>query len=116
MTTILAKAMDISETLLPTIVTERAKIIDRLLATIENANLLAPTYAKVSNTHTLFTDPQEPVLRTAKGTIRRQITLDLYAPQIEQLYIDVEDAWTLPKTRLNMDSGDAESLKFVIRG
>ena len=45
--------------------------------------------------------PTKPFLYTAKGTIRRQATLDSYKPEIDALYADIEgnlqNYFTLPK-------------------
>ncbi|MCJ1354060.1 MAG: hypothetical protein MMC33_004047 [Icmadophila ericetorum] len=94
---------------------ERARVIERLWPTIKHANSILPAYAQISQSQILFTDPGGPVLRTLKGSIRRQATLDQYAPKINQLYADVEAAWapasTISKT---VDLATVESATSVV--
>jgi hypothetical protein len=57
----------------------------------------------------LVASPSKPFQYTAKGTIRRQITLDLYTVEIEAMYSSVEEStqsdiiapmeWTLELAR-----------------
>ncbi|KAL1988059.1 hypothetical protein VTN96DRAFT_1090 [Rasamsonia emersonii] len=92
---------------------ERAQIIQRLWPTIEAANRILPGHAQVSQSHICFTDPGRPVLRTLKGSLRRQATLDLYAAKINQVYADVEAMWTsIPNKG---DLGTTDSIRGLVR-
>lgn len=92
---------------------ERAQTIQRLWPTIQSANHLLPGYAQVSQSHVCFTDPDTPILRTLKGSIRRHATLDQYAEKVNQLYNEVEEIWTLPSSQ--QDLATVESLRSIVR-
>jgi len=66
--------------------------------------------------HICFKDPDSPLQRTLKGSIRRQVTLAYYTQKINQLYIDVESAWApvsgAPK-EVDLEAG--ESAKSIVR-
>ncbi|KAL1965188.1 hypothetical protein VTN77DRAFT_5942 [Rasamsonia byssochlamydoides] len=95
---------------------ERARIIERLWPTIEAANRLLPAYAQVSQSHICFTDPGSPVLRTLKGSLRRQATLDHYASKINQVYADVEAMWTSTTSSLSKgDLATTDSIRGLVR-
>lgn len=72
-------------------VTERAQMIEKLWPTIQIANRDAPSHARVSPSHILFVEPDLPVQRTSKDTVRRQISLGQYRERIERLYADAEE-------------------------
>ena len=78
-----------------------ARVISRIWPAIEAANSLLPGYAQVSPSHICFTDPDAPILRTLKGTVRRKETLESYNTKIEQMYLDAEQAWTPAKNHLS---------------
>ena len=90
---------------------ERAEIIERLWPEIERANAMLPAYAQVSQSHILFTEPNNPLSRTLKGSIRRQATLAQYASKINQLYADAEAAWA-PTSGISKEV-DLESMETV---
>ena len=70
--------------------TERAAFIERLWPTIEEANKDAPSHARISKSHILFTTIDKPMLRAGKGTIQRRGTLDLYGEEIDALFKDAD--------------------------
>ena len=75
--------------------------------TIEKANEHAPAHSKIFKEMILVTSPDKPVELTAKGTPRRQVALNAYAREIEDLYEKVKDelivsAKTLRDAKQNM--------------
>lgn len=64
--------------------------IEKLWPKIEEANIPAPAHARIAKSHILFTSPEKPMLRAAKGTIQRASTLKLYAQEIEKVYADAD--------------------------
>lgn len=59
--------------------------IEKLWPSIEEANIPAPAHARIAKSHILFTSPDKPMLRAAKGTIQRASTLEMYAQEIEKI-------------------------------
>ncbi|KAL8647282.1 MAG: hypothetical protein Q9226_006496 [Calogaya cf. arnoldii] len=58
--------------------TERAKYIEELWPTIVVANRDAPSHARITKSHILFTSPPKPMLRAGKGTVQRAGTVQAY--------------------------------------
>ncbi|PYH90761.1 acetyl-CoA synthetase-like protein, partial [Aspergillus ellipticus CBS 707.79] len=71
-------------------ISERAAMIEQLWPSISQANAECPAHARISKSHILFTTPDKPMLRAAKGTIQRAGTLTLYAPGLDALYADAD--------------------------
>lgn len=77
--------------------------IDKIWSTVEEANRHCPAHARIARSKILILDREMPMLRAAKGTIQRAGTLQLYAEQIEALYIEKELP-TPPATPLSRES------------
>ena len=69
---------------------ERAQQIEKLWPTIAEANRDAPSHARITKSHILFTTPQKPMMRAGKGTVQRAGTLQAYQDEIEALYMDAD--------------------------
>ncbi len=69
---------------------EKATLIETLWPTIQEANHQSPAHARISKSHILFTSPGKPILRTAKGTVQRKITLQGYSKELDALYADAD--------------------------
>lgn len=69
---------------------ERAAFIENIWATIEEANEVYPSHARISKSQILFTKPEKPMVRAGKGTIQRAATLQLYAQELDALYADAD--------------------------
>ena len=54
---------------------------------IEEANHLAPTFARLFKEMIIVADPQRPIPRAAKGTINRRQAYILYEQEIDKLYV-----------------------------
>ena len=65
---------------------EQEQIIARLWPTILDANQLCPAHAKITAEHIMFVDPQKPMERTAKGSVSRARTVNLYEAELDALY------------------------------
>lgn len=48
---------------------ERAAFIKKIWATIEEANEIRPSHARITKSQILFTKPGKPMVRAGKGTI-----------------------------------------------
>ncbi|KAK5054558.1 hypothetical protein LTR84_001449 [Exophiala bonariae] len=94
---------------------QRAQIIEEIWPTIQNANADCPRHAQVKKSHIMFINPAKPMLRSAKGTIQRRPTLQLYEKEIDQLYADAEkvsavDVEDLDISGLSIDCKDTEAV------
>ena len=59
---------------------------DELWTLLQDVCSSMPTHYKIANDMIIFAKSDKPFLYTAKGTIRRQMTLDLYRDEFEVLY------------------------------
>lgn len=92
---------------------QRAQIIEELWPTIQNANADCPRHAQIKKSHIMFINPAKPMLRSAKGTIQRRPTLNMYDKEIDELYHDAEHSSTvdvedLDISGLSIDCKDPE--------
>jgi hypothetical protein len=53
-------------------------------------NRIVPAHSRVVKKLVLIEDPQKPFQLTDKGTVRAQVTLNMYEEQIEKAYKDTE--------------------------
>jgi nucleoside-diphosphate-sugar epimerase len=84
---------------------------------VDRANQDCPRHAKVSKSHILFTSPRSPMLRSSKGTVQRQPTLDLYAREIDALYRDADAASRASHgPRQGTDIGNRAAVLAFVRG
>ncbi|GAB1312341.1 Male sterility, NAD-binding [Madurella fahalii] len=68
----------------------KAALVKSIWPAVEEANRRCPAHARISKSKVLILDPDRPMLRAGKGTVQREGTLRLYAPQIDALYSDAE--------------------------
>ncbi|KAI0544499.1 male sterility protein-domain-containing protein [Xylaria curta] len=65
---------------------DEAALIERIWPSIEEANSIAPAHARVEKSMVLIGDPKRPLIRAAKGTIQRVVSLAQYSAEIDKLY------------------------------
>ncbi|KAI0081390.1 acetyl-CoA synthetase-like protein [Panus rudis PR-1116 ss-1] len=65
---------------------------NRIWPFVEEANKLAPTFARIFKEMILVTDPAKPLPRAGKGTVQRKLALQTYKDEIEQLYDAIADS------------------------
>ena len=53
---------------------------------IEEANKIAPAFARIFKEMILIVDREQPMLRTPKGTVQRKATIKAYEAKIDSLY------------------------------
>ncbi|KAJ7052219.1 putative aminoadipate reductase [Mycena amicta] len=59
---------------------------------VEQANAIAPAFAKVYKEMILVTRPDRPFVRAPKGTVVRKMTMALYEAEITALYETIEES------------------------
>ena len=84
---------------------------------MEEANRVAPTFARVFKEMIIVTDSKKPLPRAAKGTIIRHQALQLYAEEIENLCVSLisRHGFVVTQTHLNRyqtiaDSADSKGI------
>ncbi|KAJ9664384.1 hypothetical protein H2198_000313 [Neophaeococcomyces mojaviensis] len=77
---------------------DHTSIVDMLWPTISAANKVNPKHGRIARNMLIFTKPQKPMLRAGKGTVQRQLTLQLYAEEIDDLYnaAETQDVIDIP--------------------
>ncbi|KAJ3549260.1 hypothetical protein NM208_g592 [Fusarium decemcellulare] len=71
---------------------ERKALIEMVWPMIEAASNDSPAHGRVVKELVYVTEPQKPFLRTAKGSVNRRATLDLYKEVIDKLYADADQS------------------------
>jgi thioester reductase-like protein/acyl-CoA synthetase (AMP-forming)/AMP-acid ligase II len=64
----------------------RHEILNKLAPYIKHANETVPKFARLSKDRIIFTTPEKPMVRAAKGTVIRKPTLAAYEQEIEDTY------------------------------
>ena len=69
---------------------EKAEFIERVWPVVEKANRDCPAHGKILRSHILFTEPDKPMHRAAKGSVQRAKTIASYANELDTLYRDAD--------------------------
>jgi aryl carrier-like protein len=99
---------------------ERRQMIERLAPVITEANIHAPTHAKLDQYHVMFADPAKPIKYLGQGKIQRHSTYKLYEGDIEALYRAADEAseqfgsCTLPRLDFSRRESIAGWLELLI--
>jgi aryl carrier-like protein len=89
---------------------DRAELMNSVLASVEQANALSPSHGRIHRNMIMFTFPDKPMLRAGKGTVQRQLTLDMYSTELDTLY-DANDQ--LLSDTMNIDESSRDVEEFV---
>lgn len=65
---------------------QRVEALERVWPVVEEANLMCPIYATITQNKVLFTESERPMSRAAKGTVQRLATMQLYAEELNALF------------------------------
>ncbi|EKM51562.1 uncharacterized protein PHACADRAFT_127221 [Phanerochaete carnosa HHB-10118-sp] len=68
---------------------------NKLWPVVEEANAVAPAFAKIFKDMIIVTDPSKPLPRAGKGTIQRKAAISLYTDEINKLYEAVAESTTV---------------------
>ncbi|KAF1969292.1 hypothetical protein BU23DRAFT_477399, partial [Bimuria novae-zelandiae CBS 107.79] len=94
---------------------DSAFFIDTIWPIVEEASKVTPAHARIEKSMVLLMSPDKPMIRSGKGTIQRQDTVELYAAEIEHLYVKAETVYSGAEiASVNIKDADAVS-KFVVR-
>ena len=89
----------------------RMTLLDEIWPTVQRANESCPSFGRIMKDCIVFTRPEKPVLRAAKGTVQRKATLQRYQEEIDM----VCDSPDLPKAILHGLVSGKENLHDYLR-
>ncbi|KAF2962888.1 hypothetical protein GQX73_g10685 [Xylaria multiplex] len=78
----------------PTNDAKKDELISTIWPSVQAANQKCPSYARVHRNMIVFTSDDKPMLRASKGTVQRQMTIDLYKAELDALYTTRESTPT----------------------
>ncbi|KAJ5427067.1 hypothetical protein N7465_002137 [Penicillium sp. CMV-2018d] len=87
---------------------------DEIWSWVEKANAGCPAHAKVLHSMTMVATPEKPFKRSAKGSIMRKATYELYESEIAQLY-KRQDESSIHGSDFIDGPTDLASIKSVLR-
>ena len=93
---------------------EKQELLDSFKPYVAKINDSAPGFAKIRRSHVAFTNPDKPMIRTDKGTVKRSATAKLYQEEIDKLYADAEDA-TASMSTVQLDARDQDAVTKALR-
>jgi hypothetical protein len=71
------------------------EILNEIWPTVQEANKVAPGFAKIPKTLILFAKPGKPFSRAGKGTVQRQMTVKSYASELDHLFSSQEMCFSM---------------------
>lgn len=93
----------------------RQAFIERIWPTIEEANRMAPSYAKIHRSKVLLADAKRPFIRAPKGSIVRKLTTNAYAEEIDAAYAEETSCDDPATAHESISSFDLPRLKLLVR-
>lgn len=69
---------------------EKERLLEDIWPVVQQANVSCYTHARVHRDMIVFASPEKPFLRAGKGTIQRYLTVELYQPELDELYKSIE--------------------------
>lgn len=93
---------------------KNASLLNEIWPTIEGANGVCPSHARVMKDFVIFTDKTKGVERAGKGTVQRMMTLDLYREEIDTLYQAPALPNTAPSMLIDSATQEADTLRSAL--
>jgi thioester reductase-like protein/acyl-CoA synthetase (AMP-forming)/AMP-acid ligase II/aryl carrier-like protein len=92
---------------------DRARILDTIWDSIKRANQISPSHAKIHRDMILLTTLEKPMLRAGKGTVQRQLTLEMYSSEIDNLYSEHNEQ-SLRQTEDSKNQSLEKAIKEIV--
>ena len=70
---------------------ERLEAVKQIWPSVDEANRIAPGFAKIPKSLILFTKPEKPFQRAGKGTVQRRLTVKSYSEELDQLFLSQQN-------------------------
>ncbi|KAI1763791.1 putative NRPS-like enzyme [Hypoxylon sp. FL1150] len=99
----------------PLTTAEQAALIERVWPSVEEANRVAPAYARVQKTLIFITAPDRPLIRAGKGTIQRPASLAQYEAEIDKIYADMDAILEDATTDAPVDPTNQDEIMLLVR-
>lgn len=106
--------VELEEDKIPKTDAERRFALDQLWPSIQEANKIAPGFAKVPKSLVLFASAEKPFLRAGKGTVQRQLTGEAYSKELEDVFTSQEADLLIEGLTLHSPASP-ENIKTFIR-
>lgn len=87
----------------------QSQLLERVWPLIEDANGNTVAHGRINRNLILFTKPEKPLLRTAKGSIRKKLSLEMYSEEIDKLY-EAAEAETKTSDHSSLDLSRPEAV------
>ena len=65
---------------------ERQRLIEELWPAVKKANQMCSEYVRIERELTIIVSPERPLARTAKASVSRRESLELYKEEIKAIY------------------------------
>ncbi len=93
---------------------DKDTLLDDIWPTVQRANQDCPTHGRVMKHLIMFAVPEKPMVKTAKNTVKRKETLQLYQDEFDALYAAASCCSTSLEP-IAFDIDCAESLRNTLR-
>ncbi|KAI9737185.1 MAG: putative NRPS-like protein biosynthetic cluster [Cirrosporium novae-zelandiae] len=97
----------------PLIKTSNEEKLNQIWPVVQEANKIAPGFARLTKSLILFTNPEKPFARAGKGTVQRQKTVASYADELKELYSGSEQSLLIDGLTLGDLTDEATVKKFT---
>lgn len=89
--------------------------MNEIWPTVQKANQNSPSHAMILKDFIIVSDPEKPFLRAGKGTVQRNLTLESYNIEIDDLYKNMEMPNMAPSQILDLEEPSTATLEELIR-
>ena len=101
----------------PEVYEDREKLIDQIWPTVVAANKESVAHGHIDRHYIMLATPEKPFFKSAKGSIQRPLTVNLYKEEIDQLYEMAEfaNAENMPKLDITNYKALLSSLRAIVQ-
>ena len=97
----------------------QSQVIERVWPLVQEANNNTVAHGRISKNLIFFTKPEQPLLRTAKGSVRKKLSIELYTKEIDMLFQEADLGAEVPsQSSLNLSKPESVllSLRDAVEG
>lgn len=87
----------------------QSQLLERVWPSIEEANDNTVAHGRINKNLVFFANSEKPLMRTAKGSVRKKLSLELYSEEIDKLY-DAAESDGKTSARSSLDLSRPESV------
>jgi acyl-CoA synthetase (AMP-forming)/AMP-acid ligase II len=107
--------VEMEDNSIPQTKAEKRDRLNQIWPTVEEANKVAPEFAKIPKSLILFATAEKPFLRAGKGTVQRQNTVKSYVAELDALFASQEDSLLTEGLTLGKLSSQESIIKTFTR-